>query len=97
MLAINDIFSVITWQAAGVAALVLVLVEVLKGTSLVKSGDWARTATIVLSALLSGTDTSSPESVAFSAVVLAIATSSHELIEFIVLKYAEYKKNKAKK
>ena len=109
MLEINELLNAISWQAVGLAALVVLVVELGKLTKLIKSGDWSRYATMVLSALLSGLDAGDPETVAFAAVVMAIASGAHELLEllrpmfaklvaFIKAKYEEYlKAKKAKK
>jgi len=89
MLTITELFTAVSWQAVGLAALVLVAVKLLSITKLLKDGDWARSAALVLSALLSGLDVNDPETAALSAVVMAIASGAYELLALLEPKYAE--------
>jgi len=88
--------SLLSWEVVGLSVAIVVVVRILKATKLLKNGDWARNATIVLSALLSGADISEPESVALTSAVLMLSTAIHELISLAEKKFVEYNENKVK-
>ena len=85
-----DLFQSLNWEVVGIAATVTALVYGLKWVKMVKNGDVARVTTLLIAALLSGLDTETSQ--AMIPVVAGLAATLYELIEFLIVKFQEYRK-----